>query len=139
MAYVFQNLEGYRWYPGTALMIPSEVPFAFHFMMVDLFNFHIGEETVIHNMPDIGVSVARLREVIRNKPVKAWWAPPTPEQGITAVMRMRSLIGSRYDLLEGNCEHPVVWAVTGRWRSEQVQAARAGVVLASAFALAAAL
>jgi|ERR1700723_76082 hypothetical protein len=139
MSYIFQNLEGCRWNPGTVLKIPSDIPFAFHFMMVDLFNFHLGIETVIHNMPRIGISVAFLHDVIGNKPVTVCWDPPTPEQGIAAVMRMRSLIGSRYNLVEGNCEHPIMWAVTGQWRSEQIQMAKTGAVLVGAFAFASAI
>lgn len=121
------------------MKIPSDIPFAFHFMMVDLFNFHLGIETVIHNMPRIGVSVAFLHDVIGNKPVTVCWYPPTPERGIAAVIRMRRLIGSRYNLVEGNCEHPIMWAVTGQWRSKQIQTAKTGAVLVGGFAFAAAI
>ena len=136
MTYWAQFMEDRRWMPGTVLMIPSDVPPFFHFVMVEFIDFHTGVEWAIHNMPGIGVARAPLDDVIGGKRLRVWWSPRTAEEGEAAVMRMQSLIGYPYDLIEANCEHVIRWAVTGEWRSEQVSVVKAGVLVAGAVAFA---
>lgn len=139
MTHWVQFMEERRWKPGTVLRIQSDVPLVFHFAMVEFLNLHSGLESAIHNTPDTGVAWAFLDEVAGTRPVEVYWEPQTPEQGIAAIMRMRSLIGMPYDLIEANCEHVMRWAVTGEWRSEQVCVVKAALLVAGAVAVAAAL
>ena len=125
--------------PGTALVIPSDVPPFVHFVMVEFVNFHTGLESAIHSMPGMGVTRAVLDDVIGGKPVRIYWAPRTPDEGEAAILRMQSLLGHPYDLTEANCEHVIRWAVTAEWRSEQVSAVRAGLLMAVAVAAVASL
>ena len=134
MSYAMQYLAARRWCPGTVLQIPSDVPFVFHFVMVEFINFHTDVELGIHNMPGIGVAWTPLDQVTGTKSVEVSWEPQTPEQGLAAIMRMRSLIGMPYHLFEANCEHVIRWAVTGEWRSEQVSTLGMGLFVAAVVA-----
>lgn len=139
MAYWAQFMEKRRWMPGTVLVIPSDVPPFVHFVMVEFINFHTWVESAIHNMPGTGVTWAPLDDVIAGKRVKVYWTPRTSEEGEAAILRMRSLIGNPYDLVQANCEHVIRWAVTGEWESKQVSAVKAGLLVAGAIAVAASL
>jgi hypothetical protein len=139
VAYIMQYLEEQRWPVGTVLVIPSDVPPFLHFVMVDFKDFHSGAEMAIHNMPEVGVARARLDDVIGGKHVTMRWMPSTREDGESAILRMQSLVGRRYDLVEANCEHVIRWAVTGEWKSEQVETVQIGLVIAAAVAMASAL
>ena len=133
MSYAMQYLEDRRWAPGTVLLIPSDLPSVFHFVMVEFLDCHTGQELCIHNMPGVGVARAPLDEVIGKKSVSRSWPPQTPEQGTATIERMQGLIGMPYDLFQANCEHAIRWAVTGQWRSEQVSALGVGLLFAAAF------
>ena len=139
MMYWAQFREYRRWMPGTVLVIPSDVPPFEHFLMVEFINFHTWVEYAIHNMPVIGVARAPLDEVIGGKPVKIYWQPKTPEDGEAAVLRMQSLIGHPYDLIQANCEHVIRWATTGEWKSQHVSSVAAGVLVAGALGVLASL
>jgi Lecithin retinol acyltransferase len=139
VAYIMQYLEERPWPAGTVLVIPSSVPPFLHFVMVDFTDFHSGVEMAIHNMPGIGVARAPLDDVINGKRVTVRWTPPTHEDGKSAILRMQSLVGGRYDLIEANCEHIIRWAVTGEWKSEQVATVQVGLVIAAAVAMASTL
>lgn len=137
MTYWVQFTEERRWMPGTVLVIPSDVPPFVHFVMVEFIDCNTGVEYAIHNMPGIGVARTPLDDAISGKPVQVWWSPPTREAGEAAVLRMQSVIGYSYDLIQANCEHVVRWAVTGEWKSEQVSAVQIGLLIAGAVAIAA--
>jgi len=139
MTYWAQFMEERRWMPGTVLAIPSDIPPFYHFVMIEFVDFHTGVEWAIHNLPGIGVARSPLDGVIQGKRVTILWNPPSPESGEAAILRMQSLIGRRYDIVESNCEHVIRWAVTGEWKSEQVSAVKAGLLLAGAVAIAASL
>lgn len=85
------------------------------------------------------VAWAPLDEIIRGKWVKAYRQLRTPQDGEAAKLRTRSQIGCPYDLIEANCEHSIQWAVTGKWRSEQVSLVKIGLLVAGTVAFAASL
>jgi hypothetical protein len=107
--------------------------------MVDFVNFHNSEQMAIHSMPGTGVTKASFGDLIAGKAVKVYSRPRSHQDGSMAVLRMQSLIGHSYDLIESNCEHVIRWAITGEWRSDQVSVVRTGLVFAGAVALAACL
>ncbi|HXN74027.1 MAG TPA: hypothetical protein VN861_15890 [Candidatus Acidoferrales bacterium] len=134
MAYWVQYIEEYHWTPSTVLVIDSNFyPFV-HFVMVEYFDFNTGIQWAIHSMPDVGVKRVPLAEALAGKPVKHSFLPPNPEE---ALRRMQSLIGYPYILTQANCEHPVRWAVTGKWESKQVEAVKSVLFFAGALTLAA--
>jgi hypothetical protein len=139
VAYIFQHLEERRWPSGTVLVVPSDVPPFFHFLMVEYVDFHTGVEWAIHNIPGIGVAREPLDNVIRGRRVQDYWSPETTQAGEEAILRLQSLIGHPYDLIEANCEHVIRWAVTGEWKSEQVSTIKVGLLAAGAVALACSL
>jgi hypothetical protein len=139
MAYWVQFMDEDRWMPGTVLTIPSDVPPFVHFVMVEFTDFHTWEQACIHNMPGSGVTFARLADVISGKPIRVFWRPRTQEEALAAIQRMQSLVGHPYHLIEANCEHVIRWAVTGEWRSQQVSAVKAGLLVASTAAIVASL
>jgi hypothetical protein len=139
MVYEAQFTCGRRYMPGTVLRVPASVPPFFHYVMVEWVNFHTGVEWAIHNMPGVGVTHVPLADAIDGKPVTIWWAPQIAEAGELAVSRMQSQLGRRYDLVNGNCEHVVQWAVTGKWKSEQVSNVTGALLIFGALAVAASL
>jgi len=139
VAYIFQQLEDRRWPSGSVLVIPSDFPPFTHFLMTEFLDFHTGVEWAIHNMPGIGVARAPLEHIIRGKHVQAYWIPQTFQDGEAAILRMQSLLGYPYDLIEANCEHVIRWAMTGQWKSNQVSMVRAGLLAAGAVAVACSL
>jgi hypothetical protein len=90
-------------------------------------------------MSGIGVAREPLAHIIRGKRVQTYWMPRTLPEGEAAILRMQSLLGYPYDLIEANCEHVIRWAVTGQWRSDQVSMVKVGLLAAGAVALAASL
>jgi hypothetical protein len=127
--YAAQFMEERRWMPGTVLQIPCDVPPFFHLLMVEFTDYYTGAQCAIHNMPVTGVTRAPLNDIIKGKAVSVPWTPQTPRQAEAAVQRMQSLLGHPYMLVEANCEHPVWWAVTGKWQSEQVSAVAEGLLV----------
>jgi hypothetical protein len=139
MTHWVQFMEQRRWMSGTVLVLSSDVPPFLHFVMVEFVDFHTGTEWAIHNMPSSGVTRVPLDEVIGTKFVRHYWTPSTARDGEAAVLRMQSLIGHPYDLIEANCEHVIRWAVTGEWESEQVSSFKKGLIFAGALAIAASI
>ena len=139
MMYWAQFMEDRRWMPGTVLAIPSDVPFIFHFVMVEFIDFLTGVEWAIHSMPGVGVTRVPLDDLIAGKTANVSSTPNTAEEGEEAVLQMQRLIGHPYDLIEANCEHVIRWAVTGEWKSDQLSMVKVGLLAAGAVALAASL
>jgi hypothetical protein len=130
MSYVWpQFMEETTWTPGTVLVVPSDVPVIEHYLMVDYSDFHLGQQHAIHNMPASGIVRVPLHEALKGKTPRVWWEPHTQQEAIAALTRMKSLLGRSYHASAGNCEHPVKWAVTGKWESTQVKNIVAGVFL----------
>jgi hypothetical protein len=131
-----QFTEDTYWKPGTVLVIPSDVPSFEHYLMVDYIDFHNGEQYAMHSMPKTGIARVTLREALGGKTPRIWWEPRTQQEALAALTRMRNQLGKPYFLAAGNCEHPVRWAITGKWESKQVSNVATGLLLsAGLFAL----
>ena len=137
MTYVRQNVEDWHWAPGTVLVVPADVPPFEHYLIVDFVNFHDGVQYAIHNLPGTGVLRVPLAEAIDDKPITKIGHPRSPEAGLHAALRMQSLIGSNYDLLQWNCEHVVRWAAYGKAESTQVSTVGWSFLFAGVIAFAA--
>ena len=79
-----------------------------------------GYGTVIHSSARYGsVQETDLAEFASGRPVRTVpYASPLP--GAEVVVRARSRIGQRYNLLVRNCEHFVSWCLSGQARSTQL-------------------
>jgi len=132
-------MEPRQWMPGTMLTVPSDIPPFIHYLMVEYFDFHTGQQMVIHSMPETGVARAVLDDVIKNKPVTVFWVPPTPAAAELVIGRMQSKLGTPYDAAAANCEHPIRWAITGQWESKQASAVGGAILLGGAVAFFASL
>lgn len=115
------NYQRLLYLPGSVATVQGDFPLVTHYFMIEALGFGTSSLMAWQNMPETGVALVPLTQIIRNKRIVSFFRPATPDLADLVLMRMRSLSGLRYDLLRANCEHVCRWAVTNRWESLQVE------------------
>lgn len=115
------NYRRLLYLPGSVAIVQGDFPLVTHYFMIEALGFGTGHAMAWQSMPETGVALAPLAQIVRKKRVTSFFRPATPDIADGVLMRMRALRGLRYDLLRANCEHVCRWAVTNRWESLQVE------------------
>jgi hypothetical protein len=118
--------------PGCVLKVRSTIPVIEHWGMCYWPDPITGQARMIHGMKNDIFRITTRFEFDRGQPSSLAWTPQTPDQGRHAVARMELLLGMRWDLLSLNCEQGVMWALTDKPISKQLNG---GIVLVGLFAI----
>ncbi|SFU58278.1 Lecithin retinol acyltransferase [Aliiroseovarius crassostreae] len=111
--------------PGTTLIVSK--PPVMHF------GIYAGNGRVIDNSPRTGcVSERSLEDFSNGNKVQIRDIPATPAQGIERLQQARNHLGTRYNLLNWNCEQFVNFICGGRARSTQLIGITTGALLGAA-------
>jgi hypothetical protein len=113
--------------PGSVLKVRSTIPVVEHWGMCYWPDPFTGEPRMIHGMKNDIFRITSRYEFDRGQPCSLAWAPQSPDQCRHAIARMELLLGRTWDLLSLNCEQGVMWALTDKPISNQLNA---GIVLA---------
>jgi hypothetical protein len=113
--------------PGSVLRVRSTIPVIEHWGMCYWPDPITGQPRMIHGMKNDIFRITPRSEFDRGQPSSLAWVPQTPDQGRHALARMELLLGMRWDLLSLNCEQGVMWALTDRPISSQLNS---GIVVA---------
>ena len=134
MAYL-RNLEYYRPQPGTILKVRSNrAPAIEHWGVVYWPDSLTGEPYMIHGMKSDVYRITPKSAFDDGQPCTAVWTPETLQQAATIIARMELLLGQPWHLTRLNCEQGVMWALTGKATSQQLE--RGAVVAAIAVSIA---
>jgi len=113
--------------PGSVLKVRSTIPVIEHWGMCYWPDPFTGQPRIIHGMKNDVFRITTRREFDGGLPYSLAWTPKSPEQGRHAIARMELLLGRPWDLLSLNCEQGVMWALTDKPISKQLNG---GLVLA---------
>jgi hypothetical protein len=128
MSYIL-NLENYGPRPGTILKVRStRTPVIEHWGVVYWPDLLTGESQVIHGIKGDVYRITQKVEFDDGQPCTAVWTPKNPRQAASIIARMELLLGQPWHLTRLNCEQGVMWALTGKATSKQLE--RGGVVAA---------
>jgi hypothetical protein len=128
MPYIL-NFEHYGPQPGTILKVRStRTPAIEHWGVAYWPNPLTGEPQMIHGMKGDFYRITPKSEFDNGQPCTAVWTPETPQRAAAIIARMELLLGQPWHLTRLNCEQGVMWALTGKATSKQLE--RGGVVAA---------
>jgi len=128
--YMYLNDRGPT--PGSVLKVRSTIPVIEHWGMCYWPDPFTGQPRMIHGMKNDIFRITSRYEFDGGQPCSLAWTPQTMDQRRHAIARMELLLGRRWDLLSLNCEQGVMWALTDKPISKQLNG---GIVLAGIAAI----
>jgi len=130
-----EDLEDCAPQPGTILKVRStRTPAIEHWGVVYWPDLLTGEPQMIHGMKGDVYRITSKSEFDEDQPYTVVWTPKTRQQAETIIARMEMLLGQQWHLTQLNCEQGVMWALTGKATSKQLE--RGGVAAAVVLAIA---
>jgi len=107
--------------PGRIRRVRSiNFPLVMHWGIEGMDRDSNGQPTMWHAQKNDVLRCTSYIEFSAGQPSEIVWTPEAYMQGLQIIRRLQSIEGTKWTLVQANCEQIVRWAVEGRAHSDQL-------------------